>query len=385
MIGFKEILAHRNRGLLLDITVFVVQLILLRFLAKLALSFAHQAEEDRLAKIAVGLFLVGLFFLQPLGPILKRWSFHQHYQSFDKVESDFTHFLLTIYRLIYIAIMGIIFYLAYSYLLAAFPDFLSERAEALVVAGAMIMSVVNGIVIFRYFRAPKKAPRWKFLTSPQAEALGDLCMLLNLICFQSFWSVYISSPHFWNTLHKITRQESGQFLNVVSSRLYVTTIAALLLYFPPRIFYLVIDQHRKITWLAILLANLPLVLAAVFYAPSAAPPKSLKEPSFIVTAEELHREYESDYEAGARKYFGRYVDITGRVQTRFFPRSLELDVQIGLDGNDGYPRAYCSFDEDQVETAETLEINQMVTLQCVGSDHWGNGPTLEHCVLVNAQ
>src|SRR5919206_1926080 len=99
MLGFKQILAHRNRGLLLDITVFVVQLILLRFLAKLALSFAHQAEEDRLAKIAVGLFLVGLFFLQPLGPILKRWSFHQHYQSFDKDENDFTHFLLTIYRL----------------------------------------------------------------------------------------------------------------------------------------------------------------------------------------------------------------------------------------------------------------------------------------------
>lgn len=385
MSRLKQILAHRNRGLLLDLTVFVVQLMLLRVLAKLALSFAHQAEEDTLAKILVGLFLVGLFFLQPLGPILKRWSFHQHYRSFDPDESELTDVLLNIYRLIYILVMGIIFYLAYSYFIAAFPDFLSERAERLVVAGAMIMSVVNGIVIFRYFRAPKKAPRWKFLTLPQAEVLGDLCMLLNLICFQIFWSVYSSSPQFWNTLHKITRQESGQFLNGVSGRLYVTILAALLLYFPPRIFYLVVDQHRKSTWLTILLANLPLMLAVVFYAPSVTPSKSLKEPSLIVTAEELHREYESDYEAGARKYLGKYVNITGRVQTRFFPRSLSLDDQIGLDGKNGYPLAYCSFDEDEVETAEGLEINQMVTLQCVGSDHWGNGPTLKHCVVVNAQ
>lgn len=385
MIAFKKIFERRNRGILLDITVFLLQLILIRVLAKLSLSFAHHAEEDSSAKIAVGLFFVGLFFLQPLGPLLKRWSFHQYYQSFDKDESGLTDFLLAIYRLVYIVIMAIIFYLAYSYFIAAFPDFLSERAEKLAVAGAMMMSVVNGIVIFRFFRAPEKAPRWKFLTSPQAEALGDLCMLLNLICFQIFWSVYISSPHFWNTLHKITRQESGQFLNAVSSRLYVTIIAALLLYFPPRIFYLVIDQHRKITWLTIMLANLPLILAVVFYAPSAAPPKSLREPRFIVTAEELHREYESDYKAGARKYLGQYVNVKGRVQTRFFPRSLNLEDQIGLDGKDGYPWAYCSFDEDQVERAEALEINRMVTLQCVGSDNWVHGPTLEHCLIVNAQ
>lgn len=385
MIGFRKILAHRNRGLLLDITVFVAQLILLRFLAQLALSFAHQAEEDRLAKIAVGLFLVGLFFLQPLGPILKRWSFHQHYPSFDKDANGLRGLLLAIYRFAYIIIIGTIFYLAYSYLIAAFPDFQTEGAEKLAVAGAMVTSLLNGIVIFRYFRAPGKAPRWKFLTSPWAEALGDICMLLNLICFQLLWGVYISSPQFWNTLHKITRQASGQFLNAASSRLYVTMIAALLLYFPPRIFYLVIDQHRKITWLTILLANLPLILAVLFYAPSAAPPKSLREPAFIVTAEQLHREYESDYEAGARKYLGTYVNITGRVQTRFFPRSLELDDQIGLDGKDGYPWARCNFDEDQVEAAEALEINQVVTLQCVGSAHWERGPSLEHCVLVSAQ
>jgi len=234
---------------------------------------------------------------------------------------------------------------------------------------------------------PPPAPRWKFLMTPQAEALGDLCMFLNVICFQILFAVYVSSPHFWNVLHKITRQASGEFFPSLSGRLYIAGIAALLAYFPPRIFYLVIDQHRKITWLMMLLANLPLILAIVFYTPSpmSRSAKALRAPAFTVTAAELHSEYEANYQAGMRKFLGQYVNVTGRVQTRFFPRSLELDDQIGLDGKDGYPWVYCSFDEDQVETAEALEIGQVVTLQCVGSDNWSIGPTLKHCVLISAR
>jgi hypothetical protein len=223
--------------------------------------------------------------------------------------------------------------------------------------------------------------------TPQAEALGDFCMVLNIICFQMLFSVYVSSPHFWNLLHKITRQASGEFLPSLSGRLYVAGIAALLAYFPPRIFYLVIDQHRKITWLMMLLANLPLILAIVFYTPSpqSRSPLALHEPAFTVTAAELHSEYEANYQSGMKKYLRQYVNVTGCVQTRFFPRSLELDDEIGLDGKDGYPWVYCSFDEDKVETAEALEIGQTVTFQCVGADNWTRGPTLKHCVFISTR
>ena len=135
----------------------------------------------------------------------------------------------------------------------------------------------------------------------------------------------------------------------------------------------------------ILLANLPLILAIVFYTPSPKlwrSPRALREPAFTVTAAELRSEYEANYQAGMRKFLGQYVNVTGRVQTRFFPSSLELDDEIGLDGKDGYPSVYCSFDEDQVETAEALEIGQMVTFQCIGSDNWSSGPALKHCVLI---
>ncbi len=382
MIQLKKIFEHRNRGLLLDATVFVFQLILIRVLTTLSLDFVRQAEENVLAKTAISLFLVGLFVLQPLGPILKRWSFHQHFKSFESTEGGLTSFLLSIYKFFYIGAMWIMIYIAYSYFIEAFPDSHSERNEKIVVAGAIIFSVVNGFVIFRYFRRPKTPPRWKFLLTPQAETLGDLCMFLNVICFQMLFSIYVSSPHFWNVLHKITRLEPGGVFSTLSGRLYIACIAALVAYFPPRIFYLVIDQHRKITWLTMLLANLPLIFAIVFYAPAPQSAKTLREPSFIVTAAKLHDEYAADHQAGMKKYRGQYVNVTGRVQTRFFPRSLELDDEIGLDGKDGFPWVYCSFDEDQVETAEALEMGQTVTFQCVGSDNWSRGPALKHCLVV---
>jgi hypothetical protein len=385
MIELKKIFERRNRGLLLDAIVFLFQLILIRLLTTLSLGFVRQAEENLLAKTALSLFLVGLFCLQPLGPILKRWSFHQHFKSFKNDSSGVTGFLLSIYTFFYIAAMSIMIYLAYSYLIEVFPDFHSERIEKIVVAGALVLPVVSGFVIFTYFRRPKAPPHWKFLMTPQAEALGDLCMFLNVICFQMLFSVYVSSPHFWNTLHKITRQASGELFDGLSGRLYLAVIAALLAYFPPRIFYLVIDQHRKITWLTMLLANLPLILAIVFYTPSPQPLKALHETAFTVTAAELHDEYEGDYRGAMRKYLGKYVNVTGLVQTRSFPRSLELNDEIGLDGKGGYPWVYCSFDEEQVETAEGLEINQMVTFQCIGSDNWSRGPALKHCVLVSVR
>jgi hypothetical protein len=69
------------------------------------------------------------------------------------------------------------------------------------------------------------------------------------------------------------------------------------------------------------------------------------------------------------------------VQTRFFPQDLQLKDTIGLDGTDGYPWVYCEFDEDQVESAEALELGDAVTLQCVGGENWTHGPQFEHCVV----
>src|SRR6266576_5675294 len=114
MIELNKIFERRNRGLLLDSIVFLFQLILIRLLTTLSLGFVRQSEENLLAKTALSLFLIALFCLQPLGPILKRWSFHQHFTSFKNDSGGLTSLLLSIYKSFYIAAMSIMIYIAYS-------------------------------------------------------------------------------------------------------------------------------------------------------------------------------------------------------------------------------------------------------------------------------
>ena len=383
----RQLFAYRNRGLLLDLTIFLFQLLLLRALTNLSLGFVHQAKDNTFAETIIGLFLIALFFLQVLGPVLRRWSFHQHFPSFEEKVGALTGLFLSFYRFFYIGSMAIMIYLAYTYFADAFRLNDSPSAEALekiAVAAALVLPVVSSIFVFKFFVKPKREPRWKFLMTPQAEALGDLCMFVNVVCFQILFNIYLSSSHFWNALHKTTRLASGTF-DSLSGRLYIAAIAALIVYLPPRIFYLVPPtsiQRRLLTWLLMFLANLPLILSIVFYKPAPQTPKELHQVAYAISATEIHEEYAADHEASMKKYLGQYVDITGRVQTRFFPRSLELNDQIGLDGKDGYPLAYCSFDEDQVESAEALELGEKVSLQCVGASNWTQGPSFEHCVVV---
>ncbi|PWT92799.1 MAG: hypothetical protein C5B55_05645 [Blastocatellia bacterium] len=374
--------SKRNRGLLLDVFVFVFQLLLLRLLTKLSIGFFQQAEHDAFPKLVIAFFLLGLFLLQSLGPMLKRWSFHQRFPDFERNMGGLTSLLLSFYRFFYIGAMAIMLFLAYVYFAEAIKLEYSDAIEKAIVAAALVLPIASAVAVFRFFHKPSdRFGKFTLLESPLAETLGDLCMLLNIIGFQILFSVYVSSPHFWNALHKTTRLASNN-LDSLSARLYIAFIASLLAYFPPRIFYLVVDQHRLITWLTMLLANLPLIYAIVFYVPAPQQPRLLHQPSFTVTAAELHDEYEQDNHTGIKKYSGNYINVTGRVQTRFFPRSLELKDQIGLDGKDGYPWVYCSFDEDQVESAEALELGQQVTFQCVGSSDWSHGAALEHCVVI---
>jgi len=56
MIAFKKIFEHWNRGLLIDFSVFLFQLLLLRLLTTIVLRFVRLAEDDRLVTTAIGSF-----------------------------------------------------------------------------------------------------------------------------------------------------------------------------------------------------------------------------------------------------------------------------------------------------------------------------------------
>jgi len=397
MIDFKKILEPRNRGILVDVTVFLFNLTLMRFLILLCQNVVNSAETDVTAKLGVGLFFAALFLLQPVGPILKRWSFHQRYESFELGNLGVAGCLLFWEMFLYIMIMLIVCGAAVIIL----SDVVFERGSkwsevgvSILLAG-FVMCFVNAVIIFRYFFKPKKEPRWKFLTTPQAEVLGDTSMFLNIILFQILWGSIIASTSFWESLNPTSHGQHPGFIGRTFFRFFVVGFLALLVYFPPRIFYLVTDQNRKITWLTMLLANVPLIVGIVFYSPKAKPANivaATPSPTSRVisgkssfTAEEFYKEYQSDSLAGSKTYAGKNVTVTGRVQYVDMKQGNSLGSTLRLDGGGRAKWVFCRFDDDQKETMQTLQKSQLVTLRGIGARFWLGGPTLEHCLLEKSQ
>lgn len=266
-IDLSAIFNRRNRGLWLDVLVFLVSLILMRTVTRLSLDFVAQAETDSFAKLAIGLFFAGLFFLQPLGPLLKRWSFHDRDKGFDLSKTKLAGCLLPWFMFVYLVMMMLIVGAASSMITeSVFAR--GPAAEGAAVSGFLVgfaLSILNTIIIYRYFSIPKKKPRWPFLASAQAESLGDLCMFLNVILLQILWNCVTASAFFWELLTSTPLGKAGSFTDILG-RFVIIAVLALLVYIPPRIFYLVQDRQRKVAWLTMLLANLPLIVRAVFAA-----------------------------------------------------------------------------------------------------------------------
>lgn len=253
-----------NRGIVLDLVVFFLNVLLIRALVNVAGHVLRAAQEDVAAKIAVGLFFAGLLFLQPVGPLLKRWSFHQ--RSSFSTDSD-AGCLLFYFMFVYLVMMMVLS--GAATVLIGEVIFKNSAHPELGVAGifpAFGWSVVSVFVVYRYFVKPKHPPRWTFLTTPAAERLGDVCMYANVIGFQILWSTITASAMFREAVTGTPLGRAGSFTDVLG-RLIAISVLAALVYFPGRIFYLVEDKHRKLTWLTMLLANLPLILRTAFAAP----------------------------------------------------------------------------------------------------------------------
>ncbi|HYJ88679.1 MAG TPA: hypothetical protein VEW46_21615 [Pyrinomonadaceae bacterium] len=260
-IDLKAILEPRNRGILLDLVVFIISLVLMHVLTVQSLNIVRQAEENNSAKLVVGLFFAGVFLLQPLGPILKRWSFHERF----KFETNSTAGCLLIgFMWFYLVLMILLSGTATIILSEVIFERGSPASEfgALFVVGGAVMSFVNAFLIYRYFTKPKKPPKWNFLTTPKSALLGDVLMFLNVICLQILWGGVSSSALFWSVLDSTPLGGQTGTISEILGRLIAISVLALLVYFPARIFYLAEDRNRKVTWLTMLLANLPLILRA---------------------------------------------------------------------------------------------------------------------------
>src|SRR5687767_8265680 len=82
-VNLKSILlAKTNRGLLLDIVVFLANVFLMHLLTRLFIDLGYQASAgDEIAQFALAFSCLGLWILPPAGAVLKRWHFHRRLEA----------------------------------------------------------------------------------------------------------------------------------------------------------------------------------------------------------------------------------------------------------------------------------------------------------------
>lgn len=252
-----NIFAHTNRGILLDLVIFIANLFLMRLLTRQYIEIFRRADaDDESAKLALGLSFLGMFVLPAAGAVLKRWHFHRRLKE-RAAEAGKSVLAGCLFNPIFYFCLNLVIM---SAVMAALGEQVLGRKRLnqgnvfvpLVFLG-LIMTLIQTYLIYRYFSPPKKAPQSAFLRAPQSELLGDICIFVNMILFQIAWNLLTYSP-----LGRVSG--FGEF----AGRLFFLSFIALLIYFPPRIFYLAEDLHRRSAWLTMLLANSPVIARVLF-------------------------------------------------------------------------------------------------------------------------
>jgi hypothetical protein len=215
--------------------------------------FSEVSAADPIAKLALGLTLLAMWILPAAGAVMKRWHFHQRLKAQGiSVEKEETKLAGCLFNPIFYFCLNLVIT---SALLATLGEFfLGKKSDSgpvfipLVISG-LILTIIQTYLIYRYFIPPKKPPQSPFLLSRQSETVGDVCLFLNMILFQVGWNM-------------LTFVDLGHPKNLLdfAGRLFFLCFIALLIYFPPRMFYLAEDIHRRRTWVTMLLANSPVIV-----------------------------------------------------------------------------------------------------------------------------
>jgi hypothetical protein len=245
--------AEENRGLLLDIVVFLLNLFLMQWLTGYAMELFRFANDGLpLAQFTLLLGCIAMWVLPAAGAVLKRWHFHQRLKA-KRQTVDINSHLGCLFNPIFYVCLNIVLM---SAIVTGVGQFLFGRRLLEngsiflpLIFGGLICTIIQTVLIYRYFSPPQKPPKYEFLQQHQSELLGDVCIFVNMVLFQIVWNLL--------SFAGLGRPSGvGEFIG----RLGFLCFLALLIYFPPRMFYLAEDIDRGLTWLMMLLANSPVMV-----------------------------------------------------------------------------------------------------------------------------
>ncbi len=251
--AFSLLFARRNRGLLLDIFVFLINIFLMRLLVGEFLAVAKSASNgDIFSQVTLFLGAVAVMVLPPLGATLKRWHHYQWLKDESRMAEEASTGMggCLFNPIFYFCLTALIF----STVNAGLMQFVygnREPSGAVFVSSIFIglaLMITHTVLVYRYFSPPKHEPRSAFLRDPSSELIGDICIFVNMILFQVIWNLMTVVPF-----------DRVSSLADFAGRLFLLVFSALLLYFPPRMFYLADDIRKRRTWAMILLANSPVI------------------------------------------------------------------------------------------------------------------------------
>lgn len=257
----QQLFAESNRGILFDLLIFLANVFLMHLLTANFIELAGRANSgDTLAGFGIFLFCLGIYILPPLGAILKRPHFHKRRKLINKdvgeVDNVALGFLFN--PIMYFCLNIVIMAALNAFIMQAVYGGKEPGGNVFVpmVFGGLIFTIVQTWLIFRYFTPPKREPKTAFFRSHNSELLADLFIFVNMILFQVMWNIF-------------GMVEMGPVTGVTDflGRLFLLSFLALLIYFPPRIFFLAEDIRRPLTWLTILLANSPVIFRVLFGGP----------------------------------------------------------------------------------------------------------------------
>jgi hypothetical protein len=253
-IDFGWVLAPRYRAVWLDLAAFVFNLVALLFLTDQLANLAHQAGAGNLAaKQGMAIFCLGLAFLQPVGTLLKRRSFHQRHPNLNSTfVADHRRWILPVYFLLQVMLLIFASTLAVE---AAGSDYESPGwLFAALFFGIPAAAAANTYIVYSYFLPPQRDPLQALMRTPPPEILGDACLFINMLGFQAMWWYLLADPYF------STRPGSvGQ----LTEKLFFFFCLALFFYLPPRLCYWAESPPSKTTGYTIVLSNLPVIFKIV--------------------------------------------------------------------------------------------------------------------------